>query len=151
MEWKQPKTIVELGTFRGYSTSWLILGTLLNQAGHVHAFEVFKEGYYGDMWYDRFGLPKKDFFYHEIPGGIWNFASEVPEKIDLIFHDTDHNAGPSEKEMALLIPRLSVGGLILIDDMLHSQYLPMQRFFHGLFGSWSLDWKWSVLPVGHGL
>lgn len=150
VEYYVPETIVELGTFRGYSTAWLMMGTLLTGVGHVHACEVFNEGEYGKMWYDEFRLPKERFTYHYIPGGIWNFPKEIPRDIDFIYHDTQHLLSPTIKEMAFLIPRLRQDGFILVDDMKHPDYKPMQDYFHDLFKNQPC-WDWSVLSIGHGL
>jgi predicted O-methyltransferase YrrM len=150
----KPKAIVELGTFRGYSTSWLLAGAILSaHVCEVHAFEVFKEGAYGSMYYDDLGLDKSCLFYHEIPGGVWNFPDQVPAQIDLLFHDTQHLLGPTQKEMEILLPRIPVGGIVLIDDMLHPDYRPMQSLIFEIFDS-KYDppiWTYTTLPLGHGL
>jgi len=146
----RPKQVVELGTFQGYSTSWLILGTLLAGVGRVDAYEVFPEGYYGSMWYDVYGLPKQAFRYHEIPGGIWKHPNEIPEQIDLLYHDTEHLPSPTKMELSLLVPRIPIGGVVLVDDMFHPDYAPMQAVFDDLFFP-NHDWSWNVLALGHGL
>jgi len=148
--WKKPQVIVELGSFRGYSTAWLRLGTILNQLGHVHAFEVFKEGHYGPMWYDELGMPREHFTYHEIPGGIWRYPDQIPETIDLVFHDTQHLPGPTYKELTLLLPRVPVGGMVLIDDMSYRGYEPMQEVVSDFFKNRDY-WDFEVLRLGHGL
>ena len=154
VKWKKPKTIVELGTFRGYSTSWLRLGAAANgfegQLAHVHAFEVFKEGGYGPMWYDRIGFDKTGFTYHEVPGGIWKFEKQIPPMIDLLFHDTQHLVGPTQQEMALLLPRVPVGGTVLVDDMCYAGYEPMQDLIIRMFSD-SCLWRFDILRLGHGL
>lgn len=158
VEFFNPETVVELGTFRGYSTAWLILASQLRlssptwnqQFTKVHAFEVFDEGEYGRMWYDEFELPKNDFTYHAVPGGIWNFPDQVPEKIDLIFHDTEHSLNPTRQEVEFLAPRLSLGGLMIFDDMKHPDYAAMQNYLSGYFSN-NPTFTWSVLPLGHGL
>jgi hypothetical protein len=156
VQYYKPQTIVELGTFQGYSTSWLILGSHLaggpdGPYAQVHAFEVFKERSYGPMWYETLGLRLDYFTYHEIPGGIWNFPGEVPEQIDLLFHDTQHLPGPTQKEFDLLLPRISVGGIVLVDDMIHPDYRPMQNYVVDTFTKDHTLWKFEVLRLGHGL
>lgn len=146
----KPETIVELGTFRGYSTSWLLLGAMINEMGHVHAFEVFNEGYYGRQWYDTYELDKTKLTYHEIPGGIWNFPKDIPGKIDLLYHDTEHSVNPTQIELSILLPRIPVGGIVLVDDMRHPDYGPMQDVVEGAFAD-PKTWKYSVLTLGHGL
>lgn len=147
---KKPEQIIELGTFRGYSTSWLILGTLLAGAGRVDAYEIFPEGAYGPMLYDRYGLPKDRFSYHQIPCGIWRHEIKLPKQIDLLYHDTDHLPIPTRKEMELLLPRIPIGGMVIVDDMLHPHYGQMQFYLNGLF-SLDTNWKWNILPIGCGL
>lgn len=153
VESRKPEQIIELGTFRGYSTSWLILGTLLNGFGRVDAYECMKEGHYGKMHYDRLGLPKDNFTYHQIPGGIWLHSEVLPKDIDFIYHDTSHLLDPTIKEMDVLLPRLTVGGLILFDDMDHPAFRPMQDFLNTLFVNLREhgEYTWDVLHLGHGL
>lgn len=152
VEWKKPMQIVELGTFRGYSTSWLILGTLLNGAGFVKTMDIEPEGYFGKLWYDVYDLPKLNFMFQQIPGGIWRHAESalIPQTIDLLFHDSSHELEDTKKEMEILLPRIPAGGTVLIDDMKHPFYVPMQSYLHNLFMSMP-NWKWSVLPIGTGL
>lgn len=153
VESRKPKNIIELGTFRGYSTSWLILGTLLAGDGRVDAYECMPEGHYGPMHYDRLGLPKDNFIYHPIPGGIWEHAERLPEYIDFIYHDTSHLLDPTIQEMELLLPRLAVGGIILFDDMDHPMFRPMQTYLYRLFNELAEkgEYRWQVLHLGHGL
>lgn len=146
-----PKQVVELGTFRGYSTSWLMLG--MNGKGKLDVFEVFPEGHQGTMLYDFYRFSKENFTYHEIPDGIWTHdPAIIPETIDLLYHDTDHLAGPTKKEMDLLLPRIPVGGHVLIDDVLHPYYPTMQAYLNNLFRVDLADsWRYEILPIGCGL
>lgn len=150
VEWKKPRQIVELGTFRGYSTAWLILGTLLNGKGWVTTFDVKPEGFFGSMWYDFYGLPKTRFDFYQIFGGLWENSAVIPRGIDFLFHDASHELEDTRKEMDILLPRISPGGTILFDDMLYPDYGPMQSYLHSVFLSMP-NWKWSVLPIGTGL
>lgn len=166
VEQYKPKQIVELGTFRGYSAAWLIMGTLLAGGGRVDTFDVFPQGHYGSMWYKEYRLPLHDFYFHEVPGGIWKFPQLIPDEINLLFHDTEHLPGPTQTEMDILLPRVPVGGIVLIDDMMHPSYSPMQKVLSDTFlppiDSFTAfteapqiakhrNWSWSVLPFGHGL
>lgn len=150
VEYKKPDTVVELGSFRGYSTAWLMLGTILNKRGHVHAFEVFKEGGYGSMWYDDLNFPKDRFTYHEIPGGVWKYEEQIPKSIDLLFHDTQHLPGPTQRELELLVPRIPVGGMVIVDDMCYPEYRPMAAVVNEFFVKMP-GWNYEVLRLGHGL
>lgn len=150
VEFLRPQTVVELGTFRGYSTAWMMAGTLQNDFGHVHAFEVFTEGAYGDMWYDRLQIPKDRFTYHAIPGGIWKFEDEVPNAIDFVFHDTEHLPGPTAKELELLLPRMKLNSVIVFDDIFYPGYEPMAFVIEKSFKTLR-EWSYDTLKIGHGL
>lgn len=156
VEYYKPSVVCELGTFRGYSTAWLLAGARsVIESGHpcdVHAFEVFKEGYYGSMWYHELDAPFKliNFTYHEIPGGIWKYEEQIPETIDLLYHDTQHLPEPTRKELTLLLPRISKGGIVLIDDMLYPGYEPMAEVVDSFFVH-NDAWDYQVVAFGHGL
>lgn len=153
VEQVRPRVTVELGSFRGYSTSWLIAANEHQEKpGAVHAYDVFKEGYYcpdGKMHYQALGLPLNHFCFHYVPGGIWDYPVEVPEMIDLVFHDTQHLLNPTVREMDLLLPRMSAHGVILVDDMLHPEYRAMQEYLKGFFDE--KGWDFKILPIGTGL
>lgn len=150
VEYKKPGQIVELGTFRGYSTAWLILGTILNEVGIVYSYDIQPEGFFGKMWYDFYDLPKSGYQFHHIPGGIWKYRDQLPNVIDLLFHDSSHELEDTKNEMDVLLPRIPAGGVVLFDDMSYPIYGPMQSYLHNLFHSMP-NWKWSVLPIGTGL
>jgi predicted O-methyltransferase YrrM len=147
----QPAQIVELGTFQGYSTCWLLFSSW-RYGGKVDAFEVFPEGHYGPMMYDYYRFPKDNFRYHHIPGGIWKYENQLPETIDFFYHDTEHLAGPTKKEMEMIVPRIPIGGHIVIDDILHPFYPTMREYVHGLFKIELADsWSYDILHLGCGL
>jgi predicted O-methyltransferase YrrM len=152
VEQYKPRQIVELGTFRGYSASWL-LAAAWDVNAQVDTFDVFPEGHYGSMFYDVYDIPQNAFKYHHAPGGVWNFKTEIPETIDLLYHDTEHFLEPTKKEMDLLLPHIPVGGVVLIDDMLQPDWRPVQDYLKHVFTystQWG-EWTWSVFPTGHGL
>lgn len=153
VEAKKPKQIVELGTFRGYSTCWLMAaGEEIGHTISIDSYDVYPEGYYGEMWYDVLKFPKIGYKHHEVPGGIWKHLKQIPENIDFLYHDTAHEAGPTKREMDVLLPRIPVGGVVLIDDILHPNYMPMRYYLQGLFGTHLKEfWNWSILSIGCGL
>ncbi len=150
VERERPTTLVEMGTFRGYSTAWLILGTLVNAYGDVYTYDLVSEGFFGQMWYDFYSLPKTHFHFHQISGGIWDYAGLLPDQIDFLFHDASHELDATQKEMGTLLPRVPVGGTVIVDDMLYKGYEDMQKYLSWLFTAHN-NWEWSVLPIGTGL
>lgn len=148
VESRRPEYIVEVGSHRGYSTSWLILGTVLNQFGRVDAFEVTRESSIGPMWYDIFNLPKDRFKFHSIPLGLWDYTEELPARIDFCFHDTFHLSVPTEKELDVIVPRIPVGGIIIFDDMRQACWTEYQHVIRCRFG-FSAEWDYFRFPFGH--
>lgn len=152
VEAKKPKQIVELGTFRGYSTCWIMAGIYPDAITKIDTYDVWPEGQYGEMWYDRYQFPKENLTFHEVSGGIWKHLKQVPAEIDFLYHDTAHEAAPTKKEMDILLPRIPIGGMVLIDDVLHPNYLPMRYYLHNLFTVHLKDfWRWNVMQIGCGL
>lgn len=142
------QTIVEVGTFRGYSTCWLLLSCLMRQKGHVTTFDVEPEGAYGPMFYTAYGFGRDQLSY--VQGPVWD-SKDLPEKIDLVFHDASHERAPTVREVETLSGRVRSGGVMLFDDVCLSLYTPMRTYLAGYFSSHSDLWRYQVLELGHGL
>lgn len=150
VRWYRPGVIVEVGTFRGYSTAWLILGTLLNQYGDVFSYDIKPEGFFGRLWYDHYELPQDRYKFVHSPGGIWEMYNEnLPPSIDLVFHDSSHELEDTQRELDVLIPRMSAKGVMIFDDFLHPLYKGMRDVLYERFNR-DASWKWTVVPVGTG-
>ena len=108
----KPKTILEIGTFTGYSALCLAEGLAAN--GHVHTIEGNKEAAY---WASRnfAASPFADRITLHV-GQAKDLLPTLPERFDLIFLDGDKRGYPEYFD--LLIARLNPGGLLLADNIL---------------------------------
>jgi predicted O-methyltransferase YrrM len=112
----RPSVLVEVGTNKGFSSTWLILGMLENAKGHLTTFDIDDvRALYGKPYWDQFGLPKEMVTYVQKP--VWGDPPELPAKIDFVFHDASHDVEPTSKEVEALAPRITAGGLMTFHDV----------------------------------
>ena len=107
-----PKKILEIGTFTGYSTLCLAEG--LDKNGQIHTIDVNEELY--DIQRKYF---KKSPFNDNITQHLGNALDIIPklnQEFDLIFLDADKINYP--KYLELLINKLKKGGVLLSDNVL---------------------------------
>ncbi|MDC1372006.1 O-methyltransferase [Flavobacteriaceae bacterium] len=107
-----PKKILEIGTFTGYSTLCLAEG--LDKNGQIHTIDVNEELY--DLQRKYF---KKSPFNDNITQHLGNALDIIPklnQEFDLIFLDADKINYP--KYLELLINKLKKGGVLLSDNVL---------------------------------
>ena len=107
-----PKKILEIGTFTGYSTLCLAEG--LDENGQIHTIDVNEELY--DLQRKYF---KKSPFNDNITQHLGNALDIIPkldQEFDLIFLDADKINYP--KYLELLINKLKKGGVLLSDNVL---------------------------------
>lgn len=107
-----PKKILEIGTFTGYSTLCLAEG--LDKNGQIHTVDINEELY--DLQRKYF---KKSSFNSNITQHLGNALEIIPKldhDFDLIFLDADKINYP--KYLDILIIRLKKGGVLLSDNVL---------------------------------
>ena len=107
-----PKKILEIGTFTGYSTLCLAEG--LDKNGQIHTVDINEELY--DLQRKYF---KKSSFNSNITQHLGNALEIIPKldhDFDLIFLDADKINYP--KYLDILIVRLKKGGVLLSDNVL---------------------------------
>jgi predicted O-methyltransferase YrrM len=107
-----PKKILEIGTFTGYSTLCLAEG--LDENGEIHTVDINEELY--DLQRKYF---KKSSFNNNITQHLGNALDIIPKldrDFDLIFLDADKINYP--KYLDILIVRLKKGGVLLSDNVL---------------------------------
>jgi predicted O-methyltransferase YrrM len=107
-----PKKILEIGTFTGYSTLCLAEG--LDENGEIHTVDINEELF--DLQRKYF---KKSSFNNNITQHLGNALDIIPKldrDFDLIFLDADKINYP--KYLDILIVRLKKGGVLLSDNVL---------------------------------
>jgi len=150
----QPKRILEVGTFTGYSALCLAPG--LSEDGQLHTIEVREDDAASAQAFFRRSFYKEKIILHI--GDALEIIGELDETWDLVFIDAD-------KENYInyfnrILPKLRVGGLILADNVLfHGQVLESEvkgknakaiQAFNDLVQS-RTDVEKLMLPVRDGL
>jgi len=111
---KMPKSILEIGTYTGYSA--LCLGEGLSKDGSLHTIDVNEELYdFQKKYFD------KSDYKDQIKQYLGDAAKVIPEidaKFDLVFIDADKPNYPTYFE--LIIEKMNSGGIILSDNVLWS-------------------------------
>jgi predicted O-methyltransferase YrrM len=115
---KQPKYILEIGTFTGYSALCLAKG--LQDDGELHSIELKEaDAQLCAKNFNQSALHKK---IHLHVGNALDIIPNLPYKWDLVFIDADKTGYIAYYEM--LLPRLNDNGLIIADNVLfHGQVL----------------------------
>ena len=110
----QPKTILEIGTYTGYSAICLAEG--LSSEGHLHTIDINEE--LQDLCFRYFceaGLEQK------ITQHIGNAATIIPQldlQFDLVFIDADKQNYSLYYD--LVFDKVPIGGAILADNVLYN-------------------------------
>lgn len=109
-----PKTILEIGTYTGYSALSLAEGLAKN--GTLHTIDRNEELH--DLQRKYFDKSEYGSQIVQQVGDAREIIPEIPGSFDLVFIDADKSAYPHY--FKLIIDRLNSGGLILSDNVLWS-------------------------------
>ena len=111
---KMPKTILEIGTYTGYSALCLAEG--LRSDGELHTIDVNEELYdFQKKYFDQSDYAKQ---IHQYLGDATEIIPEITQTFDLVFIDADKPNYPRYFE--LIIDKMNPGGIILSDNVLWS-------------------------------
>jgi len=110
----RPKTILELGTYTGYSALCLAEG--LQKDGVLHTIDINEE--LKDFQKKYFDLSIFKDQIHQHLGNALNIIPNLDIKFDLVFIDADKPNYPDYFD--LIINKLNPGGIILTDNVLWS-------------------------------
>lgn len=110
----KPKTILELGTYTGYSALCLAEG--LQKNGVLHTIDINEE--LRDFQKKYFDLSIFKDQIHQHLGNALNIIPNLDLKFDLVFIDADKPNYPDYFD--LIINKLNPGGIILTDNVLWS-------------------------------
>lgn len=143
----EPEVLVEVGTSVGYSA--LHMATALQKNGHgkLWTIESHKERF--DMAEENIkksGLKNLIQLKGHAPEIFFENAS-IPEKINMAFFDAYKK--DTGRFFDAVFPRLSHGGLIVVDNVLSHRYRSMLVFIESVYKR--EDLKVVEIPVGSGL
>ena len=111
----RPDTVMELGTFHGWSTTWILSALRDNGAGTLHSFDLVDnvvENVPTDLSLGRW----------EFHGGdVRENLARVPEGIGYLFVDAAHNGRFARWYLSELFPRVAPGTPVSVHDVFHGK------------------------------
>ena len=108
----RPRTVVEIGTFHGWSTTWLLSALRDNGAGRLHSYDV--------VDHVLKSVPE------DLAGDRWTFTkgdvrtTRLPVEIDYLFLDAAHSASFAKWYIVQLFSRLN-GTPVSVHDVFHGR------------------------------
>ena len=130
----KPEIIVETGTRKGVSTTFLLEACRMNELGHVYSCDPI---YYGQ---EAAALAIKKALGYEPDPDAWTFTAGKSDKmlrdwttvdVDLFIHDSDHSAKNMAFELRWAIAYVRPGGYIIVDDW--------EQKKHTVFADWAAE------------
>jgi predicted O-methyltransferase YrrM len=110
----QPKNILEIGTYTGYSALCLAEG--MQENGELHTIDINEELFDFQRKYFDASPFGKQIFQHL--GNALEIIPKLKKTFDLVFIDADKNNYPNYLE--IMFPKLKKGSVILSDNVLWS-------------------------------
>lgn len=133
------KVVLEVGTYRGWGTFTMAEALRLQEQNPGHLWTCDPVDYEVQEVLDKTGLAPFVSYHH---GPLETLLPDVPGDIDLCYIDASH---PEEENLrlryfGLVLPKMRVGGLIVMDDI-----------DHGWSGAVVMQQLGIVLPHHRGL
>jgi predicted O-methyltransferase YrrM len=110
----QPKNILEIGTYTGYSALCLAEG--MQENGELHTIDINEELFDFQRKYFDESNYGKHIFQHL--GNALEIIPKLEKTFDLVFIDADKSNYPNYLE--IILPKLKIGSVILSDNVLWS-------------------------------
>jgi predicted O-methyltransferase YrrM len=109
-----PKNILEIGTYTGYSALCLAEG--MQQHGEIHTIDINEELFdFQRKYFDASGFGNQIF---QHLGNALDIIPNLEKTFDLVFIDADKSNYPNYLE--IILPKLHAGSVILSDNVLWS-------------------------------
>lgn len=110
----QPKNILEIGTYTGYSALCLAEG--MHKDGELHTIDINEELFDFQRKYFDASPYSNQIFQHL--GNALDIIPKLEKTFDLVFIDADKSNYP--KYLEIILPKLTKGSVILSDNVLWS-------------------------------
>lgn len=109
----RPQLVAEIGTFHGWSTTWLLRALRDNGTGELHSYDIVdhaRRSVPPDLSADRWR------FHH---GDVRQSPDLRPEQVDYLFVDAAHTASFARWYTRQVFPRLRAGTPVSVHDVYH--------------------------------
>lgn len=133
---ERPQKIAEVGVFEGKSTLAMAHACKLNGSGTVYAIDSWKredciddESNANQEWWSKLDLDQHyaNFVSHAVRADVvkqiqfcrmssWDASRHLPD-VDMVHIDANHAEWPSTSDVVNWLPKLKVGGYIVMDDV----------------------------------
>ncbi|MBE2999459.1 class I SAM-dependent methyltransferase [Nocardiopsis sp. HNM0947] len=112
----QPANVVEIGTYYGWSTTWILTALAHNGTGHLHSFDIVDHAprhVPDDLAHDRWTFTK---------GDVRAKIAHMPAQTDYLFLDAAHNGWFARWYINHLLPILPPHIPVSVHDVFHQRY-----------------------------
>jgi predicted O-methyltransferase YrrM len=111
----RPETVVEIGTFHGWSTTWILQALKDNGTGHLYSYDI--------VDHVTRNVPER------LSTGRWTFTQgdarenleKIPDTADFLFIDAAHSASFARWYIQHLLPRMRPGIPVCVHDVFHGR------------------------------
>lgn len=111
----RPAQVMELGTFHGWSTSWILSALRDNGSGHLHSFDRI------DNVCRTVPAELSDGRWTFVLGDVKHRLADVPRDAGYLFVDAAHSAGFARWYVAELFPLVPAGIPVSVHDVFHGR------------------------------
>jgi predicted O-methyltransferase YrrM len=112
----RPRCVVEIGTYHGWSTSWILSALRDNETGRLYSFDIIDNVLHNmppELVRDRWTFRKGDIRFN---------LDALPNDIDYLFIDAAHNGRFARWYIAHLMPNVAPGTLASVHDVFHGRF-----------------------------
>jgi predicted O-methyltransferase YrrM len=113
----RPERVMELGTFHGWSTTWILSALRDNGTGHLHSFDRI-DNVVGNVPAELAG--RRWTFVH---GDVRQRLADVPRDAGYLFVDAAHTASFARWFLAELFPLVPAGIPVSVHDVHHGRFV----------------------------
>jgi predicted O-methyltransferase YrrM len=109
----KPASVMELGTFHGWSTTWILSALRDNGSGHLHSFDII------DNVVRNVPEALAEGRWTFVKGDIKDTLDRVPADTGYLFVDAAHNSRFAHWYLEHLFPRVPAGIPVSVHDVFH--------------------------------